>query len=165
MPLLLHAVNHAFLLNVVVSGLIHMVADVTIVAELIVMAVATMLLMELTELVLLVNANANAEEFVEIIVGVRDRRMDVLLNVTSYVCFARNISISAKLLREGQCRSYWMSVHRSCMSTPIHFRKLHHKKRVHQMIEERKREAFSKIRVWKRYRSDVIILHGIYQLM
>lgn len=64
-----------------------MVVDVTVVAELIVMVVATMSFMELTELTLsaTANANANAKDYVEIIVDVRDRREDVLPNVTVLV--------------------------------------------------------------------------------
>lgn len=84
MSLLVHAVDHVvFLLNMVVSRSIHMVVDVTVVAELIVMVVATMSFMELTELTL--SANANAKDYVEIIVDVRDRREDVLPNVTVLV--------------------------------------------------------------------------------
>eukprot|EP01083_Nonionella_stella_P289580 985418_1 len=91
MSLLVHAVDHVvFLLtNMVVSRSIHMVVDVTVVAELIVMVEATMSFMELTELTLSAtanaNANANAKDYVEIIVDVRDRREDVLPNVTVLV--------------------------------------------------------------------------------
>eukprot|EP01083_Nonionella_stella_P186380 682087_1 len=97
MSLLVHAVDHVvFLLtNMVVSRSIHMVVDVTVVAELIVMVVATMLFMELTMLTL--PASADAKGNVEIGADVKDRREDVVV-IVAVLVLHKCIKIRKELL-------------------------------------------------------------------